>query len=99
MNRAGAGNLGLFTTLVACAAKHFLVLLLPHALPALFDQRTHKEGNTIGRGKTCHARYRGIVSILSDRRRPTTVSVRGRLMVGQRFLVPPVGVRILSPER
>jgi hypothetical protein len=35
----------------------------------------------------------------SDRHRPAAVSVRGRLMVGQRFLEPPVGVRILPPER
>ena len=33
----------LVATLVARAAKHLLVLLLPHALAALLDQRTHEE--------------------------------------------------------
>jgi len=63
MNGKGASNVGLFVALVPRAAKHLLVLLLPHALPALLDQRTHKARHAIGRGKTCHARYRGIVRI------------------------------------
>jgi len=32
----------LLATLVACAAKHLLVLLFAHALATLLDQRTHK---------------------------------------------------------
>jgi hypothetical protein len=32
----------LVATLVARAAEHLLVLLLPHALSALLDQRTHE---------------------------------------------------------
>jgi hypothetical protein len=38
MKRNGAGNFELFVALVPRAAKHLLVLLLPHALPALLDQ-------------------------------------------------------------
>ena len=88
----------LLVALVPRAAKHLLVLLLPHALPALLDQRTHKVGHAIGRGKACHARYRSGARIRDNHHQPV-VPVRGRLMVGQRFLEPPVGVRILSPER
>jgi hypothetical protein len=38
----------LFTTLMARAAKHLLVLLLAHALAALLDERSHKARNAIG---------------------------------------------------
>lgn len=33
---------------MACATKHFFVLLLAHALAALLDQRTHKGYEPIG---------------------------------------------------
>ena len=39
---------GLLAALVARAAQHLLVLLLPHALAALLDQRTHTGGNATG---------------------------------------------------
>ncbi len=51
-----AGEDELLATLVARAAQHLLVLLLPHALATLLDQRTHKAGHAIGRVKACHAR-------------------------------------------
>ena len=38
----------LLTTLVASTPQHLLVLLLPHALAALLDQRTHKVGHASG---------------------------------------------------
>ena len=42
-----AARFVLLTTLVASTPQHLLVLLLPHALAALLDQRTHKVGHAI----------------------------------------------------
>ena len=78
----------LLAALVTRAAKHLLVLLLPHALAAFLYQRTHE---AVTLPAATRPATRDTVMFENN--------VRGRLMVGQRFLVPPVGVRVLSPER
>ena len=76
----------LLATLVAGAAKHLLVLLLAHPLAPLLDQRTHK---------VRHATGGSVASGATVRSRPSGVVQS----VGQRVLVPRIGVRFLSPER
>ena len=102
--RPAVAAIELLATLVARAAEHLLVLLLAHALAALLDQRTHK-GAT--RYRPTHRLRRpsttlgATVSAASGtllRTPRSRTTVRGRSMVGQRFLVPFIGVRILSPE-
>ncbi len=102
---ATAERMKLFATLMARAAKHLLVLLLPHALAALLDERSHKARHAIGQTANPDTRQRrsatgpsgATVMVLAGVSGPVTV--RGRSMVGQRFLVPSMGVRILSPEQ
>jgi len=55
---ATAERMKLFATLVTRAAKHLLVLLLPHALAALLDERSHKARNAIGQSANPHTRRR-----------------------------------------
>ena len=76
----------LLATLVACAAKHLLVLLFAHALATLLDKRTHKAYEPIG--------------TMQKKENPLPLLLPSGIvqLAGQRVLVPLIGVRVLFPE-